>query len=68
MKKQIEVFTGQYHNGMWYASSCEVPWLAAEGSSYNEVVRVIGQIAPVIVAGAGVGSFKLAWRIATRQS
>jgi len=68
LKKQIEVFTGQYHNGMWYASSCEVPWLAAEGSSYDEVVRVIGQIAPVIVAGAGIDSFKLAWRIATRQS
>lgn len=64
--EKIEVVAGQYENGMWYAVTAGMPWLAAEGDSYSEVVRTMDQIAPVLVGNASCMKidFELVWRMA----
>lgn len=62
--EKIEVVAGQYENGMWYAVSPCVPWLAAEGDSCDGVVHTMEQIAPALVGNAACLKIKFVWLMA----
>lgn len=47
----------------WFAFSPDIPWLAAEGDSFEDLIRRIEKIAPVLVRLHGISiPFSLAWR------
>jgi hypothetical protein len=65
-KKHIEVYMGQYKDGAWFASSCDIPWIAAEGDSCTGVMLEINQIVMAFEKNGGQAvAFPLAWRSAT---
>lgn len=64
-KKRIEVYTGQYADGTWFASSSDIPWLAAESDSCNSVMFEINQLAIALERHGGQAvAFPLTWRTA----
>jgi len=66
LKKRVEVYTGQYRDGMWFASSCDIPWLAAESDSQSGVMLEINHLAMALEKNGGQAvHFPLTWRSAT---
>ena len=64
-KKHVEVYTGQYQDGTWFASSGDITWLAAEGNSYADVMLEIDQLAMALERNGGQPVvFPLTWRSA----
>jgi hypothetical protein len=62
-KKHIEVYTGQYRDGTWFASSSDIPWLAAEGDSCTGVMLEINHLAMALERNGGQAvMFPLTWR------
>ena len=62
MKKHVEVFMGQYPGGTWFASSSDIPWLAAEGDSPDEVMLEINHLAIALSKRSeAVIDFPLTW-------
>lgn len=65
-KKHVEVYTGQYRDGTWFASSGDIPWLAAEGDSCTGVMSEINQLAMALIRNGGLPAvFHLTWLTAT---
>ena len=49
--------------GHWFAVSSKIPWLFAEGESFDDVVQTIERIAPELVAQYGITlPFSLEWQ------
>jgi len=64
-KEVIDVVIGQYGDGSWYATTPDVPWLAAEGGSQKEVMVIFVKIAPILIDGLHPNvPYQLKWHAA----
>ncbi len=60
---KLPIFVGQVSPGYWFAMSPEIPWLATEGNTFDEVVKTIDRIAPALVSQHGIPlPFSLEWK------
>lgn len=53
MKTKVAVYTGQYLDGTWFASSSDIPWLAAESDNLEALTLEINHLAIALAAKNG---------------